>query len=80
MDILIAATRNGAEAYGLGEKLGTVEAGKLADLLVLDENPLSDIANFRSINMVIKEGQIIDRDALPSVRVLDYDLEAPWPY
>jgi imidazolonepropionase-like amidohydrolase len=80
MDILIAATRNGAEAYGLGDKLGTVEVGKLADLLVLDADPLSDIGNFRRINMVIKEGQIIDRDALPSVRVLDYDPEAPWPF
>jgi len=80
MDILIAATRNGADAYGLGQELGTVETGKLADLLVLDADPLSDIANFKHINMVIKEGQIIDRDALPSVKVLDYDPEAPWPY
>ncbi len=79
MDILIAATRNGAEAYGLGDDLGTVEVGKLADLLVLDADPLADVANFRSINMVIKEGRIIDRDALPSVHVLDYDPEAPWP-
>ncbi|MEQ8207214.1 MAG: amidohydrolase family protein, partial [Woeseia sp.] len=47
MDILIAATRNGAEAYGLGDTLGTVEEGKIADLLVLDANPLDDIANFR---------------------------------
>ena len=80
MDILIAATRNGAEAYGLGDELGTVEAGKLADLLVLDADPLSDIANFRKINMVIKEGKIIDRNSLPTVRILDYDPEAEWPH
>lgn len=80
MDILIAATRNGANAYGLGDELGTVEEGKIADLLVLDANPLSDIANMRKINMVIKDGQIIDRDSLPTVNVLDYDPSLPWPY
>ena len=80
MEVLIAATRNGAEAYGLGDKLGTVEEGKIADLLVLDANPLDDIGNFRSINMVIKDGVIIDREALPTVKVLDYDPSLPWPY
>ncbi len=80
MDILIASTRNGAEAYGLGDELGTVEEGKIADLLVLDANPLSDIANMKKINMVIKDGQIIDRDSLPTVKVLDYDPDLPWPY
>ncbi|ANO51363.1 amidohydrolase family protein [Woeseia oceani] len=80
MDILIAATRNGAEAYGLGDTLGTVEEGKIADLLVLDANPLDDIGNFRQINMVIKGGEIVDRDALPTVKVLDYDPSLPWPY
>ncbi len=80
MDILIASTRNGAEAYGLGDRLGTLEAGKIADLLVLDADPLSDIANMREIYMVIKEGQIVDRDALPTVKVLDYDPDLPWPY
>jgi imidazolonepropionase-like amidohydrolase len=79
-DILVAATRNGAEAYGLGDRLGTIEAGKLADLLVLDADPLADIANLRKINQVIKDGQIVDREALPTVRVLDFDPEAPWPY
>lgn len=79
MEILIAATRNGALAYGLGDKLGTLEAGKLADILVLDKDPLEDISNMRSINMVLKEGKIIDRESLPTVHVLDYDPEAPWP-
>lgn len=80
MDILIASTRNGAEAYGLGDELGTLEEGKIADLLVLDADPLLDIANMREINMVIKDGQIIDRDSLPTVKVLDYDPSLPWPY
>lgn len=80
MDVLIASTRNGAEAYGLGDDLGTVEEGKIADLLVVDADPSIDIANMKKIHMVIKEGQIIDRDALPTMKVLDYDPEALWPY
>jgi len=80
VDILIAATRNGAEAYGLGDQIGTVEIGKRADLLVLDADPLVDIANFRKIQHVIKDGQIVNRDALPTIRVLDFDPEAPWPF
>ena len=80
MDVLVASTRNGAEAYGLGDELGTVEAGKIADLLVLDADPMQDIANMREINLVIKDGEIVDRDALPTVEVLDYDPELPWPF
>ncbi len=80
MDVLIASTRNGAEAYGLGDDVGTIEAGKIADLLVLDADPIQDIANMRKIDLVIKDGAIVDRDALPTVNVLDYDPEAPWPY
>ena len=47
MDILIAATRNGAAAYGLEDDLGTVEEGKIADLLILDADPLEDIGNLQ---------------------------------
>ena len=80
MDILIAATRNGAEAYGLGDDIGTIEVGKIADLLVIGADPLADIGNLRHIEMVIKDGRIVDREALPTIKVLDYDPEAPWPY
>jgi imidazolonepropionase-like amidohydrolase len=80
IEILVAATRNGAEAYGLDDELGTLESGKLADLLVLDADPLADIANLRRIRHVIKGGRLIDRDALPTVKVLDFDPEAEWPH
>lgn len=80
MDILIAATRNGAEAYGLGDELGTLEKGKRADILVLDKNPLEDVANFRTIYRVLKDGVVIDRESLPTVKVLDYDPELLWPF
>jgi imidazolonepropionase-like amidohydrolase len=79
IEILTAATRNGAEAYRLGDKVGTVEVGKVADLLVLDANPLKDIRNLRKINRVIKDGRVVDRESLPTIRVLDYDPEAAWP-
>lgn len=80
MEILIGATRRGAEAYGLARDLGTVEAGKIADLLVLDADPIQDVRNLRKINRVLKDGRIIDRASLPTVNVIHYDPEAPWPY
>jgi imidazolonepropionase-like amidohydrolase len=57
MEALIAATRNGAELLGVEGKLGTVEKGKLADLLILGANPLDDIENIRSIEWVIQNGE-----------------------
>jgi imidazolonepropionase-like amidohydrolase len=57
-DVLIAATRNGALALGIVSTTGTVETGKTADLVVLDRNPLDDIDNVKSVNLVIKAGKI----------------------
>jgi imidazolonepropionase-like amidohydrolase len=79
MEILTAATRNGAAAYDLEGEIGTIETGKVADLLILEADPLEDIANLRRIQHVIKDGRIIDRESLPTVKVLDYDPEAIWP-
>jgi imidazolonepropionase-like amidohydrolase len=79
MEIIQAATLNGARAYRLDDELGTLEEGKLADLLVLNADPLADIAHLRDIGMVIKDGRVIDRDRLPEIEVLDYDPELPWP-
>ncbi|MEO0997529.1 MAG: amidohydrolase family protein [Pseudomonadota bacterium] len=79
-DILIAATRNGAAAYRLDGEFGTIEEGKIADLLIVDADPHRDIANLRQIHAVIKDGQVVDRSALPTEPVLDYDPEAEWPF
>jgi imidazolonepropionase-like amidohydrolase len=64
MDILKAATINGAFAIGRTDQLGTVEPGKLADFVVLDANPAEDISNVRSVYRVVKGGVIYDPEAL----------------
>jgi imidazolonepropionase-like amidohydrolase len=65
-EALVAATRNGAIAAGMLDELGTLEKGKIADLLVLDANPLDDIANIRTLHRVIARGRVVDTDALPT--------------
>jgi hypothetical protein len=64
MDALRVGTVFGAEAIGLGKEIGTLEAGKLADLLVLDANPLDDIKNTRRIADVYLRGTTVDRAGL----------------
>ena len=68
-EAIVAATRNGAMASQGLDDFGTLEEGKLADILLLDENPLEDITNIRELSMVMKEGLIIDRGRLPEVPV-----------
>jgi imidazolonepropionase-like amidohydrolase len=57
-------TINGARAIGAGSKLGTLEAGKLADLFVVKGNPLEDITVTRRVRLVMKAGQLYDAAAL----------------
>ncbi len=56
---LTAATKNAAEMCGVGPELGTVEPGKLADLIVVNGNPLDDIENIRNLELVMKEGRVV---------------------
>lgn len=60
MQALVAATRGGAAVMGRAAELGTVEPGKLADLVILDADPLADIRNTRRIHRVIKGGRDFD--------------------
>ena len=56
---LIAATKNAAAVCGVAADLGTVEVGKLADLIVVAANPLEDINNVRRLLLVLKEGRVV---------------------
>jgi len=60
MQVIVAATRNSAEMLRLADA-GTVAAGKSADFIVLDANPLDDITNTRRISAVILRGAAVDR-------------------
>jgi adenine deaminase len=77
MEMLRAATRNIAEAYGKDQDLGTLEPGKIADVIVLDKNPLQAADNYRSIHTVIQDGVVVDRDALPTNPILTRPMESP---
>jgi len=59
MQAIMAATKVGADYLGKGEQLGTVEEGKLADLIVVSGDPLGDIRDTRNIDTVVKDGKII---------------------
>ncbi len=67
MEVLRAATIHGAEAIGYGQDLGSIEPGKLADLIVLNKDPLADIHNTNSIRYVMKNGEIFEGDTLNQV-------------
>ena len=66
-DVLRCATIFGAEAIGLSRDLGSLENGKLADLLVLDANPLQDIRNTNTVRYVMKNGRLYDGNTLDEI-------------
>ena len=64
LDVLRIATLNAAKFLGKEDQMGTVEEGKLADLVLLNADPSADINNAKNIHVVIKNGRIIDRNKL----------------
>ena len=60
MDAIIAATRNSAEMNHVLDEVGTIEVGKIADLIVLSGNPLEHISNIRKLRMVFKDGKPVN--------------------
>jgi Tol biopolymer transport system component len=66
-DALRAATIYGAEAIGMGGDLGTIETGKLADIIVLDADPLADLRNTVRIRYVMKDGRLYEGESLDEV-------------
>jgi len=66
LDVIVASTKKAAEALGKGNELGTIEKGKLADMIVVSGNPTSDIADCKNIKLVMKDGKIlVDKLGLP---------------
>jgi imidazolonepropionase-like amidohydrolase len=63
-DIIVMATRNGAQAMGRLTDFGTLEAGKLADLLILSGDPRADVRAFRSLTRVMRGGRLYEQSAL----------------
>jgi imidazolonepropionase-like amidohydrolase len=59
LEVIKIATRNGAQALGIEEDVGTIELGKQADMIILSDNPVDDISNTKKIEAVINNGHFI---------------------
>jgi cytosine/adenosine deaminase-related metal-dependent hydrolase len=76
MEALRAATLHGAEIIGYSQDLGSLEKGKLADLVILDDDPLLDIRNTNSIRYVMKNGELFKGDTLDQIWPEERTLQA----
>ena len=81
IDELKTASILGATGLGLDKDLGSLEAGKLADMIILDKNPLENIRNTNTIQYVMKNGRLYDGntcdEVYPQQRKLD---KSEWKY
>jgi dipeptidyl aminopeptidase/acylaminoacyl peptidase len=77
-DVLRVGTIEGANAIGMEQDLGSLEPGKLADLIVLDANPLEDIHNTNSVRYVMKNGRLYDGETLNEVWPRQRTLPKMW--
>jgi hypothetical protein len=77
-DALRIATLYGAQAIGLDQDLGSIEAGKLADLVVLGGNPLDDIRNTNTVESVMMNGRLFDGDTLDEIYTRQRELAPLW--
>jgi adenine deaminase len=67
MQALQAATINGAEYIGAGQDLGSLKVGKMADLIVMDKNPLEDIRHTETIIMTMVNGRLYDTETMNEI-------------
>jgi Tol biopolymer transport system component len=78
MEVLRSATIHGAEAMGLTQDIGSIEPGKLAELVILNKNPLDDIHNTNTIRYVMKDGELFEGDTLNQVWPTEKKLPPLW--
>lgn len=67
------ATLNGAQYIGMGDQIGSLENGKLADLVVMDKNPLENIRNTESVKYVMVNGRLFDAETMNQIG--NYDVK-----
>jgi len=78
LEVLRSATLHGAEVLGYAQDLGSVEVGKLADLVILAKDPLQNIRNTNSVHYVMKNGELFAGDTLDKVYPVAKPLPALW--
>ncbi len=78
MEVLRAATLHGAEIVGYAQDVGSLEPGKMADLVVLDKNPLENIHNTNSVRYVMKNGELFEGDTLKQLWPVEKELAPLW--
>ena len=78
VEVLRAATIDGARIIGVDQDLGSIEAGKLADMVILDANPLTNIRNTESIDRVVQNGRLYDGDTLDQIWPATVPLTPYW--
>jgi imidazolonepropionase-like amidohydrolase len=76
IDALVSATSADAELLGISQKVGTLEKGKLADVIAMPGDPTSDITTTERVSFVMKEGKII-RNGTPALKAPTAGLDVP---
>ena len=77
-EVLKSATLRGAEAIGLAQDIGSIEPGKLADMVILAKNPLNDIHNTDTVRYVMKNGDVFEGDTLNEIWPRQKPLPKMW--
>ncbi|MGN1183175.1 MAG: amidohydrolase family protein [Faecalibacillus sp.] len=72
---LYSATLLNAKLAGIADKTGSIEKGKMADIVVVDKNPLIDLTTLRNITMVMKEGYIIEHPRIKKMNNVEKELD-----